>query len=134
MSMTLEQAIRILHPETESVDWGEAIKDAGYIKENPFSEIEADKEACLLACEVMQREVERRNGCLYCDSRNGDVLHTEKCSGLCDIEVVVTGSVLEVNSYNHETPYTEDISFNLGINFCPMCGKPLNDGKVDGDE
>ena len=58
MSMTLEQAIRILHPDTCT----EALNEMG-------DEIDARKifdTACLLACKVMQREVERGKGCERC--------------------------------------------------------------------
>lgn len=50
--MTLEQAINILHPET----FEEAIKEFnGY-----YALQQAVNDACLLACEVMQKEIEKQ--------------------------------------------------------------------------
>jgi hypothetical protein len=50
--MTLEQAINILHPET----FEEAIKEFnGY-----YAISKAVNDACLLACEVMRKEIEKQ--------------------------------------------------------------------------
>lgn len=90
--MTLEQVIRILHPDTCT----EALNEMD-------DEIDVRKifdTACLLACKVMQREVERVKGCEFCD----------------------------------DGTYHDVLGNPCKYSFCPMCGKSLNDGKVDGDE
>ena len=75
-----------------------------------------------LAMQALQEKAERGKGCEYC---NGKVLHTEKYEGLCDVEVMVTDDILEVNTFNHKTQYTEDVVFNFDIKHCPMCGRKL---------
>lgn len=88
--MTLEQAIRILHPMTCEDALSAVLDLSGYSTDRIC---EARNEAAILACEVMRREVERQAGCPSCP-----------------------------------------VSLGMGFKYCPRCGKPLNNGKVDGDE
>jgi hypothetical protein len=55
--MTLEQAIRILHPDTTLLALAEVEYYGGF--DGNEARIKACEEACILACEVMHREVER---------------------------------------------------------------------------
>lgn len=57
MSMTLEQAIKILHPDTSLDTLNTVLVASNY---SPERVLEAENEAILLACEIMQREVERQ--------------------------------------------------------------------------
>ena len=109
MSMTLEQAIRILHPDTCT----EALNEID-------DEIDARKifdKATILACEVMQREVERRNELTRC----------KDCAGWDKSISFMGGHACSKWSPNRENPrYTQE------YDFCSMAiRKPLNDGKVD---
>ena len=51
--MSIEQAIRILHPDTTR----EALAEIGYYAgfRSEEAELEAVKEACIVACEIMQK-------------------------------------------------------------------------------
>lgn len=56
--MTLERAIEILHPDTTLLALGEIEYFAGFNGQE--AKIKACEAACIVACEAMQREVERR--------------------------------------------------------------------------
>lgn len=154
--MTLEQVIRILHPDTCT----EALNVVD-------DEIDARKifdEATILACEVVQREVDRtkthgkRTITLPCDYN--DTLYAinrlDKTSTyifVCEIDYITVESSGEivvhaafVDTKYHKNPYrmvfmvsdfgqtvftTREKAEKAAQN---RSGKPLNDGKVDGDE
>lgn len=114
MSMTLEQAIRILNPVGE----GKCATDDEF-----FEDLDQVEPALLLACEVLQREVERQAGCDWCI--NGAELTTGFLSD---------SDITPLQGLSGSTTYALRVGAEYRkINFCPMCGKPLNDGKVDGD-
>ena len=118
MSMTLEQAIRILHPDTSLDTLNTVLVACNYSSERV---LEAENEALLLACEVMQREVERGKGCEWCSSLKKD---------MCDFK---PGDLLARGMVEY-TIWGDEAMKQKRPLFCAMCGKPLNDGKVDGDE
>ena len=162
--MTLEQAIRILHPDTLVSDARKAMWECGC---DPCIEPEkwrARDEATLLACEVMQREVDRtkthgkRTITLPCDYN--DTLYAinrlDKTSTyifVCEIDYIAVESSGEivvhatfVDTKYHKNPYrmvfrvsdfgqtvftTREKAEKAAQN---RSGKPLDDGKVDGDE
>ena len=127
--MTLEQAIRILHPESDyecPEDYQEAVK--------------VYFDATLLACEVMQREVEGRKGW------NDASVTPPPQDGLYYGKKDETNSMYPVRfesgkwTLSNHSDRKVDIkqwaywdAFD-GDDTCPHCGKPLNEGKVDGDE
>lgn len=155
MNMTLEQAIRILHPVGED----ECVTDDEF-----FEDLDQVYPALLLACEVMQREVDRtkthgkRTITLPCDYN--DTLYAinrlDKTSTyifVCEIDYIAVESSGEivvhatfVDTKYHKNPYrmvfmvsdfgqtvftTREKAEKAAQN---RSGKPLNDGKVDGDE
>lgn len=111
MSMTLEQAIRILHPSRTSL---------GFIVGSTQEAFKLIDKAKLLACEVMQREVEMGKGCEYC--RDDSPLPAE-------------GEPHDFRIRGDALLYFDPAFGWEGtlISYCPACGKHLNDGKVDGD-
>jgi hypothetical protein len=118
--MKLEQAIKILHPMTCEDNLNAVLAEAGYTANRIC---EAENEATILACEVMQREVERQAGCDWCI--NGAELTTGFLSD---------SDITPLQGLSGSTTYALRVGTEYRkINFCPMCGKPLNDGKVDGD-
>lgn len=120
MSMTLEQAIKILHPDTSLDTLNTVLVASNY---SPERVLEAENEATILACEVMQREVERQAGCDWCI--NGAELTTGFLSD---------SDITPLQGLSGSTTYALRVGTEYRkINFCPMCGKHLNDGKVDGD-
>ena len=56
--MTLEQAIRILHPETTREALAEVEYYGGF--NGQHAQIQAVNDACLLACDVMGKEIEKQ--------------------------------------------------------------------------
>ena len=118
--MTLEQAIRILHPASR----GNALKNinkANYY--SPESLVIVDEQARILACEVMEREVDRPTGCEHCCA--GEELGYGSDSLGRSAYLYLDGNILTADLYSD--------SMAVAIRFCPMCGRKLNDGKVDGD-
>lgn len=159
--MTLEQAIRILHPDTSLDTLNTVLVASNY---SPERVLEAENEATILACEVMQREVDRtkthgkRTITLPCDYN--DTLYAinrlDKTSTyifVCEIDYIAVESSGEivvhatfVDTKYHKNPYrmvfmvsdfgqtvftTREKAEKAAQN---RSGKPLNDGKVDGDE
>lgn len=53
--MTLEEAIKILHPDTTLLALGEIEYFAGFNGQE--AKIKACEEACVVACEAMRREI-----------------------------------------------------------------------------
>lgn len=67
----------------------------------------------------------KTEGCEYCKTNKEKVLHTRKCDGF-DLEVFLTGNVLEVNSYNHQNGDCITVNADFEVRFCPMCGSELH--------
>lgn len=90
--MTIEEAIKILHPGTTK----EAL--LGYGKEDAIKLVE---EACILACECMEKQIEKK------------VINYEKCLGNIEGKCQSCG---------------ETYSFKEGdeFNYCPECGQRLD--------
>lgn len=76
-------------------------------------------------------------GCEYCTNniKSRKEYITKEYPGLCDFEVFLDGfrtqSDIAVITYNHQTPFTEDICFSFHVLYCPHCGRPLTDEAVD---
>lgn len=87
---------------------------------------------------VSREQVERVfPGCEYCTNniKSRKEYITKEYPGLCDFEVFLDGSRtpsdIAVITYNHQTPFTEDICFSFPVLYCPHCGRPLTDEAVD---
>lgn len=115
MSMTLEQAIRTMKYNKEIL--GQPDQGHGF-------RADANTIACDIACDIMQREVDRQTGCEHCCA--GEELGYGRDSLGRSAYLYLDGNLLTADLYSD--------SMAVAIRFCPMCGKPLNDGKVDGDE
>lgn len=76
--MNYDEAIRLLHPDTTK----DAIRE---IEENGGDAIKAVNEACLLACEAMERQIKKKpmndeNGYSKCPRCEGILLY---CDNYC---------------------------------------------------
>lgn len=87
---------------------------------------------------ISREQVERVwPGCEYCTNniKSRKEYITKEYPGLCDFEVFLDGSRtpsdIAVITYNHQTPFTEDICFSFPVLYCPHCGRPLTDEAVD---
>lgn len=96
--MTIEEAKRILHPDTSR----EAIREAeydlwesGYSKEDAINVVE---EACLLACEALEKQISK------------EVLETVQVS---------------LRSTWYECPACEGDLTHVRSFYCPYCGQKL---------
>lgn len=75
-------------------------------------------------------------GCKYCtnDIKSRKKYTIREYPGLCNFEVFLDGfrnlTDIAVNTYNHQTPFTEDIYFSFPISYCPYCSCPLTEEAV----
>ena len=110
--MTIDEAIRILDPETTA----EALAEIEYY--NGFSgktaSVQAVSDACILAVAALQEQEELERGCEYCNE-DGDGYR--KMIGAFSITNPFHGNV-----WNLETRHCKP----RRINFCPMCGRRLH--------
>lgn len=99
------------------------------------TEVEAAKMAIAALRPVSRERV--FPGCEYCTNniKSRKEYITKEYPGLCDFEVFLDGfrtpSDIAVITYNHQTPFTEDICFSFPVLYCPHCGRPLTDEAVD---
>lgn len=110
-----------------------------HIETETLSEwVNAWQKAALSALRPVSRErVEKVfPGCEYCTNniKSRKEYITKEYPGLCDFEVFLDGSRtpsdIVVITYNHQTPFTEDICFSFPVLYCPHCGRPLTDEAV----
>lgn len=120
--MTLEQAIRILHPGTSGESLNEILGASANVSDGLRLFNEKTAEATVIACEVMQRDVGREKGCEFCNNQKPI---TQDCDN---------GYSLEVEDGEISMWDGDRCVAIFSAERCPMCGKPLNEGRVDGDE
>lgn len=111
-----------------------------HIETETLSEwVNAWQKAALSALRPVSREQVEKvfPGCEYCTNniKSRKEYITKEYPGLCDFEVFLDGSRtpsdIAVITYNHQTPFTEDICFSFPVLYCPHCGRPLTDEAVD---
>ena len=104
-SMTREEAIRNLAPETTAEALAEIEYYAGFRGEEAVRK--AVDDACVLAVAALQEQQEQERGCEYCNNY----------SAICgrDEGIRVRGNILRI-----------DIGCPRQIYFCPMCGRRLH--------
>ena len=83
--MTYEEAIKILHPNTTLTALAEVEYYGGFNGQE--AKIKAVEEACLLACEALEKQIQKKpyweyGGC-HCKSCGLDVLSDEYFCPLC---------------------------------------------------
>ena len=77
------------------------------------------------AIEVLEEKLEREKGCEYCDFSSGEVGATINTSG-DDFVMIADDKDKSI------TLATDDEHFKLlKINYCPMCGRKLNNSTAD---
>lgn len=116
----------------------ESVPPHYYGKRQRGRAIELEKVKIKALRPVSREQVERVfPGCEYCTNniKSRKEYITKEYPGLCDFEVFLDGSRtpsdIAVITYNHQTPFTEDICFSFPVLYCPHCGRPLTDEAVD---
>lgn len=129
--MTREEAIKCLKTiQQRTPEWD--------YREDGLSYWDAIDMALSALRPVSREQVEKVfPGCEYCTNniKSRKEYITKEYPGLCDFEVFLDGSRtpsdIAVITYNHQTPFTEDICFSFPVLYCPHCGRPLTDEAVD---
>lgn len=136
--MTLEQAIRILHPDTYPEDLMDIQHYDGL--NGKLATLKAFDDALLLACEVMQKEIKRQKGCERCCTGvylTNNVSHPQfNFCPMCGNNL--NGEKPNIAKLVLETLDEVGIPYEHGKGEFVFNGLSrddfLNDGKVDGDE
>ena len=95
--MTLEEAKRILHPDTSRVAIADIDANNGFNREKGIEKV---KEACLMACEALEKQIPKR---------------------MANIEIIY-GRYGDCPSCDLSYQFTDYGDFN----FCPNCGQKID--------
>lgn len=120
--MTLEEAERILNPETTIGAINEIKYYCGFNEEKAIAEIEKASEIGAIA---IQEKAEREKGCEYCN--NGKTLYQETTDTKLYINCSNGARALYVETGFASIP----INSAYIINYCPNCGRKL---EKDGED
>lgn len=109
--MTPKEAIELLHPNTTK----EAIRR---IEENGGNAIEAVEEACIVACEAIEKQIPKKPIALTNRYPDGQY------------ECPVCGNMVGYPTFR-DTPFGEIVGEPVKYDYCSKCGQRLKWGEND---
>lgn len=132
--MTIEEAIRILDPETTVEALEEIEYYAGF--SGPSAKVQACTDACEVAVAALREQQKRDKGCEYCTEDRKIPTH---CDGEANITLLVplpaidlmTGEMEKTAAPSFFTIRIENDEMSedfVPIRCCPMCGRELKEG------